>query len=70
MMERVKFDKKIGVGYTKYKVKELKNVYTRLRTLEEKTRKWKVKVKASGLEAVKNICAPLKVQRKPGGELE
>ena len=31
---------------------------------------WKVKVKASGLEAVKNICAPLKVQRKPGGELE
>jgi len=44
MMERVKFDKKIGEGYTKYKVKELKNVYTRLRTLEEKTRKWKVKV--------------------------
>ena len=32
--------------------------------------KWKVKVTASGLEAVKNICAPLKVQRKPGGELE
>lgn len=45
MMERVKFEKKIGVGYTKYKVKELKNVYTRLRTLEEKTRRWKVKVK-------------------------
>jgi len=44
MMERVKFDKKIGEGYTKYKVKELKNVYTRLKTLEEKTRKWKVKV--------------------------
>ena len=44
MMERVKFEKKIGVGYTKYKVKELKNVITRFRTLEEKTRKWKVKV--------------------------
>ena len=44
MMERVKLEKKIGVGYTKYKVKELKNVYTRLKTLEEKTRKWKVKV--------------------------
>ena len=43
-MERVKFDKKIGEGYTKYKVNELKNVFTRLKTLEEKTRKWKVKV--------------------------
>jgi hypothetical protein len=43
-MERVKFDKKIGVGYTKYKVKELENVITRFRTLEEKTRSWKVKV--------------------------
>ena len=43
-MKRVKFDKKIGVRYTKYKVKELKNVITRFRTLEEKTRKWKVKV--------------------------
>ena len=31
---------------------------------------WRVKVKASGLEVVKKICAPLKVQRKPGGELE
>ena len=43
-MERVKFEKKIGVGYTKYKVKELNNVITRFRTLEEKTRTWKVKV--------------------------
>ena len=44
MMERVKFEKKIGVGYTKYKVNELNNVFTRLKTLEEKTRSWKVKV--------------------------
>ena len=50
MMERVKFDKKIGVGYTKYKVKELKNVMTRFRTLEQKTRTWKVKVKRKKYE--------------------
>ena len=50
MMERVKFEKKIGVGYTKYKVKELKNVITRFRTLEEKTRSWKVKVKREKYE--------------------
>ena len=43
-MERVKFDKKIGEGYTKYKVNEVNNVFTKLKTLEEKTRKWKVKV--------------------------
>jgi hypothetical protein len=33
-------------------------------------RQWKVKVKASALEVVKHICAPLRVQRKPGGGLE
>ena len=31
---------------------------------------WQVKVKASSLVAVKKICAPLKVQRKPGGPPE
>ena len=50
MMERVKFEKKKGIGYTKYKIKELKNVITRFRTLEEKTRTWKVKVKRKKYE--------------------
>jgi hypothetical protein len=31
---------------------------------------WKVEVRASGVEKVKKICAPLRVQRKPGGGLE
>ncbi|MBT5549990.1 MAG: hypothetical protein HOJ79_05875 [Nitrospina sp.] len=31
---------------------------------------WKVRVEASNLQTIKNICAPLKVQRKPGGKLE
>ena len=31
---------------------------------------WKIRVTRSALQTVKNICAPLKVQRKPGGELE
>ncbi|MBT3921712.1 MAG: hypothetical protein HOF21_03960 [Nitrospina sp.] len=36
----------------------------------ESDQQWKVRVTSSALERVKNICAPLKVQRKPGGELE
>ena len=36
----------------------------------ESDQQWAVQVKASVLEPVKNICAPLKVQRKPDGPPE
>jgi len=49
MMERVKFDKKKPVGFNKYLTKGSTGI-TRFRSLEEKTRTWKVKVKRKKYE--------------------
>ena len=49
MMERVKFDKKKPVGFNKYLTKGSTGI-TRFRSLEEKTRTWKVKVKQKKYE--------------------
>jgi len=49
MMERVKFDKKKPVGFKKYLTKGSTGI-TRFRSLEEKTRTWKVKVKRKKYE--------------------
>ena len=49
MMERVKFDKKKPVGFNKYLTNGSTGI-TRFRSLEEKTRTWKVKVKRKKYE--------------------
>ena len=49
MMERVKYDKKKVVGYSKYKTEGGTGI-TRFRSLEEKTRRWKVKVYSNKYE--------------------
>ncbi len=67
-MEKVKYDKKIGVGYTKYKVKELNNVITRFRRYDIKTRRWKMKVdrkKYDGWELDKVLTQSFDNWRKP-----
>ena len=49
MMERVKFDKRKVVSYSKYTTKGETGI-TRFRRFEEKTRRWKVKVKRKKYE--------------------